>query len=191
MSTTHVFGYGSLVNARTHAMRGLEAARLKGFRRVWQPSPLRPVAFLTAVADAEGQVLGATAEVDPCGWAALDHRERAYRRHALPGPAIGRTGVAVYAVERVETPRPEQPILMSYLDVVIQGFLEVHGVAGARDFFASTAGWETPVLDDRARPLYPLHQSLTGDECAVVDEGLASVGAVVTVPGPDGVWPVF
>jgi len=191
MNGTHVFGYGSLVNARTHAMRGVEAARLSGFRRIWQPSPLRPVAYLTAVADAAGHILGATAEVEPGGWAALDERERAYRRHALPGEAIGREGVAVYSVERVEPPRTDQPILLSYLDVVIQGFLEVHGAEGTQDFFASTAGWETPVLNDRATPRYPRHQTLTGVQREAVDAGLASVDAVIIVPDPDGVWPVF
>jgi len=187
MSGTHVFGYGSLVNARTHGFGAVEPARLSGFRRVWQPSPLRRLAYLTVV-PGDGAVLGATAAVPPASWPELDERERAYRRHALPGPAIGgREGVQVYAVAAVVPPHPGQPILLSYIDVVVQGFLEVHGVEGVRDFFASTAGWETPVLDDRAAPRYARAQSVSDAERAHTDEGLATVGAGIVRLSPEEV----
>jgi len=180
MTPSHVFGYGSLVNARTHDLHGVEGARLRGFRRIWQPSPLRPVAYLTVVAERGGHVLGATAEVPGHHWPALDERERAYRRRSLDGEAIGgRTGVEVYVADGVVPPKRDQPILMSYLDVVIQGFLEVHGTDGAMDFFRSTAGWETPVLNDRPAPRYMRHQPTSRGVRALVDKGLAEVGAVV------------
>jgi hypothetical protein len=71
------------------------------------------------------------------------------------------------------------PILMSYLDVVVQGYLREFGQAGAEDFFATTDGWDIPVLDDRAAPRYPRHQALTGDERALVDALLREVGGRV------------
>jgi len=169
---------------RTHGFADIEAARLRGYRRVWQPSPARGVAFLTVVADAAGHVLGALAPVPGGDWQALDLRERAYARAAVPHHDIdGRHGVNVYAVGSVARPRPEKPILLSYLDVVIQGFLQIHGAEGAQDFFRSTGGWETPVLDDRAAPRYPRHQALAADERRAVDTGLASVGARIVAAG--------
>ena len=38
-------------------------------------------------------------------------------------------------------PQPKTPILLSYLDVVVQGYLAEFGEAGVARFFASTDGW--------------------------------------------------
>ncbi len=49
MRDPHFFGYGSLVNRRTHVYDSAHRATLEGWRRVWRPTALRPAAFLTAV----------------------------------------------------------------------------------------------------------------------------------------------
>ena len=87
----------------------------------------------------------------------------------------------VYAVapETMVVQADPAPILMSYLDVVVQGYLREFGERGARDFFATTDGWDTPVLNDRAAPRYPRAQVLTGAETALVDALLAAVGGRV------------
>ncbi len=67
---------------------------------------------------------------------------------------------------------------MSYLDVVIQGYLTEFGEEGAARFFETTSGWNAPLLNDRAAPLYPRAQSLTVDETAFIDQALARLGVV-------------
>jgi hypothetical protein len=47
------------------------------------------------------------------------------------------------------------------------------------DFFATTEGWDSPVLDDRAAPRYPRARHLEADERALVDSHLAALGVTV------------
>ena len=89
--------------------------------------------------------------------------------------------VAIYAIPegRHQAPTPESPILLSYLDVVIQGYLREFGEAGAVAFFETTDGWETPVRDDRTTPVYPRHKVLTASERGFVDDQLQHRGVRV------------
>ena len=175
------FGYGSLVNRATHDYPGAEPALLAGWRRVWVHTALRPVAFLSVEPAPGVAIAGLVAEVPRGDWAALDAREYAYRRHAVTAAAhpCG-SGIAaqVYAVPQPQSASPSQthPILLSYLDAVVQGFLREFGPAGAADFFATTAGWDAPVLDDRAAPRYPRAQPLSRAETGLVDRLLADHG---------------
>ncbi|MEY8843070.1 gamma-glutamylcyclotransferase, partial [Cribrihabitans sp. XS_ASV171] len=75
------------------------------------------------------------------------------------------------------------PILLSYLDVVVQGYLRVFGVDGADRFFATTDGWESPILDDRAEPRYPRHRRLKDEERAFVDDRLSRLPAQIIALG--------
>lgn len=170
------FGYGSLVNRATHDYAETAPARLTGWRRVWRHTRLRAVAYLTVVPDPECQIDGLIAAVPPASQAALDARERAYARvpahhqiaHALPhAPQI-----AVYAIPagRHGTPDRAGPVLLSYIDVVVQGYLREFGETGVWRFFETTDGWGAPVLDDRAAPRYPRHQALHANERALVDD---------------------
>ena len=180
-----VFGYGSLMNASTHDHEGLRPARLAGWRRRWSHAEGRPAAFLTAEPAQGCAIDGAVAEVPPIAWPALDAREAAYDRHEVGHaltPSCGR--VVVYAVPaaRREPPTARYPVLLSYLDVVIQGAMALHGPAGAAAFFATTAGWGV-VLDDRAAPRYARALRLAAEERAAVDEGLARLGMGVVGAG--------
>ena len=85
--------------------------------------------------------------------------------------------IAIYAVPetRHHTPPEPHPIVLSYLDVVVQGYLRVYGEAGAHRFFETTEGWGLPVLNDRAAPRYPRHQPLSAAETAFVDTKLADL----------------
>ncbi|MCW2986006.1 MAG: gamma-glutamylcyclotransferase, partial [Conexibacter sp.] len=103
-ATAQVFGYGSLVG-----LPGVRAATLRGHRRVWgvamdnavavpgykvyeAPDGARPpvaVAFLDLVEDASRDVEGALVAVDAAGLAALDERERQYRRIDVSGAVDG------------------------------------------------------------------------------------------------------
>ncbi|SMH51467.1 gamma-glutamylcyclotransferase family protein [Maritimibacter sp. HL-12] len=183
MSTPFFFGYGSLVNRRTHAYAEAQTARVSGWRRAWRKSPLRARCFLTVVPAAEDYVEGLIAAVPGVDWAALDAREHAYARFDVSQATQHRAGrlldVAIYAIPEGahHDPGDDNPVLLSYIDVVVQGFLAEFGPDGARHFFETTEGWHVPVLDDRAAPIYARAQSLDDAERAVVDEGIARVGA--------------
>lgn len=184
-NTPFFFGYGSLVNRRTHAYPHAVPARVSGWRRAWRKSPLRQRCFLTAVPSPGDEIDGLMAAVPGSDWAALDAREHAYRRvdasdavrHSLAGAAT----VAIYAIPAGahHDPGPDHPVLLSYIDVVVQGFLREFGAAGVARFFDTTDGWHVPVVDDRAQPIYPRAQTLSPEERAHVDEGLARLSAKI------------
>ncbi|MGR3479158.1 gamma-glutamylcyclotransferase family protein [Salipiger marinus] len=186
MSEAYFFGYGSLVNRNTHGYAPCHTARATGWRRTWARMADRPLAILTVVPDPDSEIEGLIAPVPPEGWALLDLREAAYlRRDALPCVSHACDGVAQLAIYAVDPalilpPDAGHPLLLSYLDVVLQGYLREYGPAGAERFLDTTTGWATPVLDDRAQPVYPRAQTLTAEERAFVDDALVRLGARIT-----------
>ncbi|MBI1415796.1 MAG: gamma-glutamylcyclotransferase [Limimaricola sp.] len=178
------FGYGSLVNLATHDYHDPRPATLRGWRRVWRHTSLRDVAFLSVEPHAETVIDGIVARVPGADWAALDAREHAYVRrdvsHAVSHDAPP-APVAVYEVAEgnIAPPSASGPLILSYIDTVVQGFLQVHGEAGAVRFFATTAGWDAPVIDDRAAPRYPRHRRLGSAERDLVDHHLSMLGCAV------------
>lgn len=188
MKNPYFFGYGSLVNRRTHVYDRAHQAQVGGWRRVWTHTRLRPLAFLSALPDTPTTIAGLIAEVPGGDWAALDEREFAYDRLSARDQVThtlgGTPDIQIYSVALDKHPQEarKHPILLSYLDVVLQGYLTEHGEAGAQAFIDTTDGWHTPVLDDRAEPLYPRHQLLDDDERGFVDDALKSVGATILQP---------
>lgn len=189
----HYFGYGSLVNAATRPQsQTVIPARLTGYRRAWRVTSRRSLrsgtCSLTIVAAEPADVVkGVLAREAVASLPTLDRRERHYDRltvgrdqvapethHDHPGEAY------VYRVKRVHDRFGDRrfPILQSYVDCVLQGYLKVFGEQGVADFMATTDGWHVPVLDDRDQPLYPRAQTLSDAERALVDDALATAGAV-------------
>ncbi|WP_281857186.1 gamma-glutamylcyclotransferase family protein [Litoreibacter halocynthiae] len=177
------FGYGSLVNAATHNYTSTHPAKLAGWRRVWRHTSMRDLAFLS-VEPAEGiQINGLIAEVPNADWNALDLRETGYFRSQLPETSLthqaGPVEVQMYQTHPNQDPSPamQHAILLSYVDVVVQGFHNVFGEDGVEQFFKTTAGWDTPILNDRSNPRYPRSQSLSRTETELVDHHLAALKA--------------
>ncbi|NND92643.1 MAG: gamma-glutamylcyclotransferase [Granulosicoccus sp.] len=50
---------------------------------------------------------------------------------------------------------PDHPVLQSYIDCVMDGYLQRYGETGVQALIDSTRGWECAVCDDRAEPFYP------------------------------------
>lgn len=187
MQHSYFFGYGSLVNRKTHAFDPAHKARCHGWRRAWRFTDLRDVSFLTVIPDPDCAIDGLMAGVPHEDWDALDQREHAYDRlpaaHSVVHDAGPDLDIAIYAIApaRLNLPDAHHPVLLSYIDVVVQGYLNEYGAAGADHFFGTTTGWEAPILNDRAAPRYPRAQRLSDGERAAVDTGLARMGSKVVV----------
>lgn len=188
MSDPFFFGYGSLVNRRTHGFAEAYPARISGWRRAWRHTSLREVAFLSAVPEPGAEMDGLIAAVPRADWAVLDEREWAYARHPVGHLVAHEAGrdvhVEVYAVapEHSAPPAARHPVYLSYIDTVVQGYLDGFGEAGAERFFATTEGWDLPVVDDRAAPRYSRAQALGMVERELVDAHLARLGADLVAP---------
>ncbi|MDJ0857661.1 MAG: gamma-glutamylcyclotransferase family protein [Dinoroseobacter sp.] len=184
MNTPHFFGYGSLVNRGTHAYPVRRTAHVQGWRRVWRHSAKRSVAFLT-VEEAQGvTIAGLIAEVPQADWAALDAREHAYDRlplashHTHEAEALD---LHLYRAKpaHVGPPSLRHPVLLSYLDTVVEGYLSVFGARGVAEFFATTAGWDAPIRDDREAPVYARATQPDGEVRSMVDGALRALSAQV------------
>ena len=182
--TPHFFGYGSLVNRATHQYPAARRARLDGWVRAWCHTDARDGAYLTAVQAPGAAIDGLVAAVPGADWAALDLREAAYDRVGVTGDVAHdppeAAAIAVYAVRGAELDAADKgPILLSYLDVVVQGFLREYGETGPEHFFETTRGWHIPVLNDRGDPRYPRHQRLGTAERTLIDALLKRHGVRV------------
>ena len=189
MRQRHIFGYGSLVNRRTHDYDDAAPARLPGWRREWRHTASRAVAYLTAVPDPETEIDGLLARVAPHHWDDLDHRERAYDRvqaRAVHHPLPHDPEVQVYTIPHGKHAAPDaaHPVLLSYVDTVVQGFLNEFGEDGVARFFATTLGWDAPVADDRQAPIYTRAQALPPSERALVDRHLDALACQRVAPPP-------
>ena len=177
MSDPCFFGFGSLVNLATHSYPDARVAWLSGWRREWRATTMRSQAFLTISPDSGSEIAGIVANVPGGDWAALDERETGYARQPVSLRTQSLSVEAqVYAVEPkyFDDASEDQAILLSYLDVVLQGYLREFGLQGVYDFVATTDGWDMPVLDDRAVPRYARAQALSASERALVDDQLAT-----------------
>nr|WP_239025406.1 gamma-glutamylcyclotransferase family protein [Roseibacterium persicicum] len=176
----YFFGYGSLVNRATHDYPRASRARVRGWARVWRGTSLRQVAYLSATEAPGVEIEGLIAAVPGGDWAALDARERAYARHPLAMVTHDHPealSIMIYKVEphHIST-SAAHPILLSYLDTVVQGYLREFGEAGVARFFETTRGWDAGILNDRAAPRYPRAQVTTDRERAMVDAALRDLG---------------
>ncbi|NNE51163.1 MAG: gamma-glutamylcyclotransferase [Sulfitobacter sp.] len=182
--TPYFFGYGSLVNRDTHDYGDCHPAQLHGWRRAWVRTELRDRVFLTVHMHGNSVIDGLVAAVPNADWGALDLREYGYNRlssggavkHPLkPAPDVEHYAIPPDAVGR----QGDHVILLSYLDVVVQGFYREFGEEGVQRFFDTTDGWETPVFNDRDAPRYPRHRILKSEETELVDHHLNQLSALL------------
>lgn len=188
MNDPFFFGYGSLVNTATHTFENAQRATACGWRRAWRHTDLREVSFLTAIPDTSSRIDGLIASVPGADWDALDQREHAYERlaatHQIDHQAEQILDIAIYAIapDRHGPPSNDHPILMSYLETVLQGYLHQFGPDGVTGFIATTDGWDAPIRDDRNAPVYPRYQTITKEEREMFRDCLTDIGARILVP---------
>lgn len=98
---------------------------------------------------------------------ALDEREAGYDRHLLPISAfvapdevldsVNGDGIYVYVSDNQHCfdADADHPVLQSYVDCVLAGFLDLFGERGLLAFMDTTRGWDRPIDNDRNNPRYP------------------------------------
>ena len=169
------FGYGSLVNLSTHDYADSRAASLRGWRRLWLNTYIRGAAFLSIYPALYQEIRGVVARVPEANWHDLDLRETGYSRRDVTQfvevDVNQPTSCSVYVAAPLKDidNNLKSPILMSYLDVVLQGFFQIYGEAGMDHFLETTDGWDRPIQNDRAQPVYPRHRELSALEIELID----------------------
>lgn len=185
--TFRYFGYGSLINDQTRAQESrAKNIRLKGWRREWKvtgalkgPSGVvQNVCALSVRRDPSCEILGILVEEPLENLAALDKREARYERVVLDSTELGALGkdektdkIFIYKAspDHSNWGSDDSPILLSYIDCVLQGVIRRFGNKALEDFFQTTDGWHVPIMDDRHAPLYQRAVSLTAKERDAVD----------------------
>lgn len=182
------FGYGSLVNPEARMSdRDFQPAILKGWRRSWSLSGLYNdvgprICGLTIEPAADAEIEGVVATRATADWSDLDVREKRYDRTPLAagvvtGVSCGEISAYVSKSENLSPATPDNPILQSYCDCVMQGYLRVFGLAGLDRFVATTANWAPGAMRlDRDEPLYPRAVRLTSEETALIDGKYSQLG---------------
>ncbi|MCP4319395.1 MAG: gamma-glutamylcyclotransferase [Hyphomicrobiales bacterium] len=187
------FGYGSLVNRDTLSTDYVDArpVRLHGWRRCWRPrmrgdriGAHLPTSLLSA-RKVPGSVIDGLLVFDRLSnLPSVDEREFTYDRIAVPYERLEvidgqKTDCDVYVYEAQSNGAshdPEHPILQSYLDAVLQGFLREFGRRGVHGFLETTDGFERTVHTDRHDPVYPRAVRLAEEERQFFDAVLAEYG---------------
>ncbi|MFP8965717.1 gamma-glutamylcyclotransferase family protein [Pokkaliibacter sp. CJK22405] len=182
-STDHFwyFGYGSLVNDRTRpADTVAQAYELQGWRRRWSHRVFTAEGqghtSLTVHADDSCSILGVLVQSPKVHLPALDEREVGYHRYGLACASafLGADAFLYHSTPDYFLPADEAfPILQSYLDVVLSGYLLHYGEEAAIAFIQTTDGWDLPILNDRAAPVYPRAVALNEETLAHLDQLLA------------------
>jgi cation transport protein ChaC len=176
-----IFGFGSLVNAKTwpRALK-VQSAQLSGYRREWRHSATMPSGErvnAVTLTEAHGITVDGVVEtlreedVEP-----LKIREIGYRTIDVTdavqleaGKPEGRI-VALYSTgEYRRWSSPDTPILQSYVDVVLDGYETRFGHDGLMRFLDTTHGWSGTIVPDRDQPRYPRSVALPAETLARYD----------------------
>lgn len=172
------------MNRDTHTFDDLRKAELTGWQRSWSHrvhSSIRKTSSLSIEPAPDVTIKGLISSVSPGLIAQLDAREAGYNLHVLPSKSLNTDTnaktVHTYISANGTSGDTEYPILQSYLDTVLLGFLKEFGEAGVSHFLSTTVGWETPILSDRTEPLYPRAQPISNEAAKYFDAELKNLGA--------------
>lgn len=167
--TDYIFGYGSLINAESRKKSGYSGKSIpvivNGIKRAWSVriNPPHNLTVLGAYFDKSSKCNGVIVEIPKGELKQFDDRELpfGYKRIALSSkeiiPISGKApkgNIWVYVEKEHFFPTKTFPIAQSYVDVVINGCLEINKDF-AKDFITLTDNWDSPWINDRNNPKYP------------------------------------
>ncbi len=169
MNNCYIFGYGSLINSNSRSITGVAgkslAVRVKGIKRSWYGTSLKNnMASVGIIADQKSSCNGVLFPIAQQELSNFDTRETGYYRESLPLSQIEflssgldiSEDIWIYFAKQTCNPSQTHPIMQSYVDVIIEGCLEI-GINFTEEFIKTTSGWEYLWVDDRLHPRYPRH----------------------------------
>ncbi|MDG3088523.1 gamma-glutamylcyclotransferase [Vibrio hannami] len=179
----YIFGYGSLMNEASRTLTGHTGrsvpAVVHGMIRSWSKIDDTYKASPVAVVRGDGEVNGVLLEVDDMALKEFDIREAGYHRVELRSEQIEcldryepQGPVWIYIVEEANAPCTNSPIVMSYVDTVLAGCLEISDTF-ARHFVEHTQGWHHPLKNDRDNPVYSRVAGVESHHQERIDELIA------------------
>jgi hypothetical protein len=194
----YVFGYGSLLERASRTRTNPDAvgawlARVQGFRRGWFHQFADNVGstctYLGAVKAEDTTINGVIYRV--ADFESTKQRETGYTATALQADAItmldggGRleTGadLKVYifvsnedSISKSMAPTPEFPMVQSYVDLCVNGCLELEAIyrtakGFTQEFICTTTGWNKNWVNDR---LYPRRPFIYVPNASAIDKAL-------------------
>jgi hypothetical protein len=187
------FGYGSLVNRDTHRTRTLGAvkATVNGWRRHWQGRSYHSDDFhsmLSVKPDVSHDLPGLLVFDHITSLQAMDEREGGYDRRVIDPARLKIEAdldfdgpVYIYEGRAPMVNGQRHGILQSYLDAVLQGYMNEYGQDHVVRFLTETHAFDnTPVIKDRHAPRYSRPVRLGDKERDLFDELLRSHGVAHT-----------
>jgi hypothetical protein len=184
------FGYGSLVNEFTWARSYQKVpAEIQNWRREWKhcvDASFGRICALTVSRELSSRIQGVFIKCSLSELKAVDNREIGYERVEMPiddvvdRPDTLPSRLFIYR----STPASyrlgsrEYPLWLSYIEVVMDGYLQTFGDAGLDRFIATTSYWATPILDDRELPKYPRARQLPVERRLLFERKLFSLPGV-------------
>jgi len=112
----------------------------------------------------------------------VDERERGYQRVQLTKSDFSAQGrelpasLYVYVANPASEPDARPPLLQSYMDAVMQGYLNEYGAMGLAHFIETTTGFNREIILDRHQPQYPRAVELDQTIADLFDDTLRTAG---------------
>ena len=175
----YIFGYGSLVQrqSRMGTAAGAEFAYpviVRGVSRGWfdqTGGPSWNPTYLGAVLEKDSVCNGVIFPVAPAEFAAYGEREVGYQLTKIDpsqitmldgSQTVPEADIWFYGNTEKRFPSSEHPIVQSYVDVCLDGCLEIEGMYPlarqanfAEQFVKITSNWQPPWINDRIYPWRP------------------------------------
>jgi hypothetical protein len=200
----YVFGHGSLIERASRTRTNPDAigawpARVTGFERGWfhqftkSENVGSSCTYLGAVENAKSTVNGALYYV--ADFEKTKQRETGYTGRLVSSPKIemldgagpwgGEKDVYIFEsnpadISKTKQPTPEFPIVQSYVDICVNGCLEIEALyrtAGGfvQEFIKTTTGWNECWVNDR---LYPRRPFICVPKAETIDKALQEGGVL-------------
>lgn len=174
----YIIGYGSLIQKESRRITNPNAKyvypiEVKGFKRIWgiQGGNYKTT-FLTLLKDKNSSLNAVYYPVADYDILETDEREMGYCRILVPKTDIQALGLKdipdgkywVYAQkdDKIDPPNKEYPIVQSYVDVFLDGCIQMSKTYNIPQFFeecvSKTHGWPTETgswVNDRTHPRRP------------------------------------
>jgi hypothetical protein len=193
--SAYVFGYGSLIERASRTRTNPDAvggwpARVTGYQRGWFHQFANNVGstctFLGAIENAGATINGVVYKVDD--FEKTQQRETGYTAARVDGKIAmldggGPLDPAIKAyifvsnpedISKTKEPTPDIPMVESYVDICINGCLEIEALyrsaAGfTQEFIKTSTGWNKYWVNDR---LYPRRPFIYAPNASAIDKAL-------------------